>query len=317
MFIPHFRCDLVPNEMLRNRLKHLIAGRLNSRRLTPHKISVRLSSTSDSSQKSTDHEVYSPLHAYNILQVSPKSSYLEKREAYLKLSAKFHPDKNLNDDHAVERFHSIQMAWQEIQRSKDSVDEHGIRTYVCPETHIEIKYDYEVKPLGAVETKYWKSDIDTIRNEPLTLDLSSPGRSSHIFEMGDVFFLYKNANLWHGHLEVVRKGLAVLLVGGLIMAYSALNNGWLAVKMGIATPEVDLEKQIVAHDPTDDARSKLLDLKVAADLAAGKGVNLKRPDDMTVFDDPRLAAANVVDMTPEEEEAEMIALAKSLGVPSR
>jgi len=263
---------------------------------------------------STGNSEYTPLDAHNILQVSPKSSFLEKREAYLKLSAKFHPDKNSDDKHAIERFHNIQMAWQEIQAYKDKHDPGGMQTFVCPETHVEIKYDYEVKPIGAVETETWKSDIDTIRNKPMQFDTRNPAGTSRNYELGDIFFVFQNANLWNGLFGHVRTAALVLTIAALLALYNINSNGILAQHLGIATPEFDYEKNIVAHDPSEDGRRKLLDLKVQADLRAGKypkGITSSN----SIHDNPQLRSQTPEDeMTEEEELAEMHKLLKeSLG----
>ena len=51
---------------------------------------------------------------YGVLGVSYRASQNEIRKAYKKLALKHHPDKNIGDEDAAEKFRKVQQAYEEL-----------------------------------------------------------------------------------------------------------------------------------------------------------------------------------------------------------
>lgn len=55
-------------------------------------------------------------NAYEILEISPFSSFEEIKSSYQRLAKKWHPDKNINGNNTVTHFQRLQRAWDQVKQ---------------------------------------------------------------------------------------------------------------------------------------------------------------------------------------------------------
>lgn len=253
-------------------------------------IGVRLMSDDQQAHNKTyrtyDENTVARFDAYNELQVGDNASLPEIRQRWLKMSAETHPDRNPGDPHALERFKKIQEAWNSIlENKKAGGGDVGVKTYICPDTLEEFKYDLEVRPIGIVET----TEVNKIdKNHVECYD------GTQNFQVFDP--LYHPATLLSPLWIIIQYMLVVTAIAGGYAYYSYENNGIVAEYFGNAFEEFDIQKEHTQDDPSEKFRWIQLRQKARRELAAKRSVD----------EDPNAMS--------EEEEAEMIALMEQFNV---
>lgn len=127
---------------------------------------------------------------YYFLGVKPNSSSDEIKKAYRKLSLKYHPDKNENDEFFADRFREIQEAYEALsdtesrriynqkfnhfQRSQKSTLPPKIKNFHANKTRAE---------KGEEITVYWQTyDADLVKITPFGLEKAQGERKFRITE---------------------------------------------------------------------------------------------------------------------------------------
>jgi hypothetical protein len=59
-----------------------------------------------------------PKDHYSVLDLTPTATKLQIRRSYMRLALRTHPDKNLNDPAAAQRFHAVQAAYDILSDDK-------------------------------------------------------------------------------------------------------------------------------------------------------------------------------------------------------
>ena len=103
---------------------------------------------------------------YEILGIKRNANQIEIRTAYRKLAVKFHPDKNENDPFYVEKFKTIQEAYQTLSNDDEKVkyDSKFDNHYDAFKNY----NDFETKTKNYEQEEFIKKDTHKTENEKFT-----------------------------------------------------------------------------------------------------------------------------------------------------
>lgn len=115
---------------------------------------------------------------YYFLGVSPDASYEDIKKSYRKLSLKYHPDKNENDDFFVDRFREIQEAYEilsdEVKRKSydQNLESHQktFRYHVPPSIKTFTANKIKVKKGEEVIITWQTQNADVVKVLPFGLE---------------------------------------------------------------------------------------------------------------------------------------------------
>jgi len=237
---------------------------VNSRFSTNKRFS---SSTGDGDPETAHNKTYknytddrtARFNAFNELQIGENASLPEIKQRWLKLSAEMHPDRNPNDPHALERFKKIQEAWSSILENKKMVGGDGPKTYICPDTLEEFKYDIELRPIGLVETTEVHK-VDKFHTEPYD--------GTQNYEVLDPLF---NVQLWNPGFMFLERLFYFSVVFGIWAIYSFKNNGIIADYLGNGYEVFDLEEEMCKDDPSEKFKFEQMRAKARREVISENG----------------------------------------------
>lgn len=229
-------------------------------------------------------------NAFNELQVGDNASLSEIKQRWLKLSAEMHPDRNPGDPHALERFKKIQVAWADILENKKMVGGDGQKSYICPDTLEEFKYDIEVRPIGLVET---------IEVNKIDKHHTQPWDGTQNFGVLDPIF---NLQLWSPGLQFIERMFYAFVCVVAWGIYSYYNNGIVADRLGNLYGYFDLEEELVKDDPSE--KFKFVEMRQRAGREIRKELGGRGVD----------APGLVMEEADDEEEKDMIKMLEEMGI---
>lgn len=127
---------------------------------------------------------------YYFLGVSPDASYEDIKKSYRKLSLKYHPDKNENDDFFVDRFREIQEAYEilsdEVKRKSydQNLESHQktFRYHVPPSIKTFTANKIKVKKGEEIIITWQTQNADVVKVLPFGLEKPYGERTFKITE---------------------------------------------------------------------------------------------------------------------------------------
>lgn len=138
-------------------------------------------------------QIYILKDYYYFLGVSRDASSEEIKKAYRKLSLKYHPDKNENDDYFEKRFREVQEAYDTLieEESRKRYDfnlghqKHGARSPLPPYIKSFTASKIRVKKGEEIIIKWQTSNADVVKILPFGLEKSFGERKFKITDFND------------------------------------------------------------------------------------------------------------------------------------
>ncbi|KAG0132822.1 X-domain of DnaJ-containing-domain-containing protein [Tuber indicum] len=123
---------------------------------------------------------------YDALGVSPTASELEVKKAYRKLAIKLHPDKNLDDETAAEKFQAISEAYQVLSNTdlRRQYDKFG-KERAVPDSGFEDPGEFFSMIFGGDAFVDWIGEISLMKDLTRTMEITMKDAEEDEIASGD------------------------------------------------------------------------------------------------------------------------------------
>ncbi|RPA97398.1 DnaJ-domain-containing protein [Choiromyces venosus 120613-1] len=123
---------------------------------------------------------------YNALGVLPTASELEIKKAYRKLAIKLHPDKNLDDETAAEKFQAISEAYQVLSNEdlRKQYDKFG-KEQAVPDSGFEDPGEFFSMIFGGDAFVDWIGEISLMKDLTRTMEITMKEAEEEELASGD------------------------------------------------------------------------------------------------------------------------------------
>ncbi|KAG0643419.1 X-domain of DnaJ-containing-domain-containing protein [Tuber brumale] len=123
---------------------------------------------------------------YDALGVSPTASELEVKKAYRKLAIKLHPDKNLDDETAAEKFQAISEAYQVLSNTdlRRQYDKFG-KERAVPDSGFEDPGEFFSMIFGGDAFVDWIGEISLMKDLTRTMEITMKDAEEDELASGD------------------------------------------------------------------------------------------------------------------------------------